>query len=528
MENNKKIRVLGILLVLLLLGSSLFLVYDLYLMSGIETFYRIMLALFILFFDFLIIKAIFCRFLFKIRKKKILPIFIVSLILTIVYATAGIFIYSFYIKIDSLNKNYITYTSSLITFNKDYKNIKNIKDTTIGIINNKDDVEGYQIPMEIIKKYNLDKDNEIKEYKDTVEMVQDLYDKKIDLTFVTNNYKITYKNIDGFEDIGKKAIVVTEKSKKMKKDTKIKSTEKKLITEPFTMLLLGVDSEKDGLNPNQAFNGDTIMLITFNPETLNTTMFSIPRDTYVPIACNHNYKNKINSAAAYGTDCMINTVENLTDIKIDHYTKINFKGVVELVDALGGVTVDVPIEFCEQNSDRKKGSHKICLKKGVQKLTGEEALALSRHRKTLVKGDFSRGQNQQLVVEAMTDQIKNVKSVKTFYNILEAVSKNMDTDLSTNQILSFYNIAKKMMFSDNNNVLNIQKTYLTGSDGHAGSAYIFNYDTESLNDIIDAMKVNLNIKKAKKIKTFDFSINTKYERKVIGDTNNSSSIEQVG
>lgn len=527
METNKKFRVLGILLILLLLGSSAFLIYDLYLMSGIETFYRVMLMLFILFFDFLIIKGLFSYSLIRYKKKRLISLTILVILLTIIYGSAGVLVYSFYIKIDNLNKNYITYSSSLITFDKEYKNIKNIKDTTIGIINNKEDVEGYQIPMEMIKKYNLEENNEIKEYKDTIEMVQDLYDEKIDLAFISSNYSITYKNIDGFEDIGSKAIVVAEKSKKVKKDQKITTTEKKEITEPFTMLLLGVDSEKEGLNPNQAFNGDTIMLITFNPETLNTTMFSIPRDTYVPIACNHDYSNKINSAAAYGTDCMIDTVENLTDIKIDHYTKINFKGVVELVDALGGVTVDVPIEFCEQNSDRKKGSHKICLEKGKQKLDGEEALALARHRKTLVKGDFARGQNQQLVVEAMTDQIKEVKSVKTFYNILEAVSNNMDTDLSTNQILSFYNVAKKMMFSENNNVLNIQKTYLTGSDGHVGGSYVFNYDEESLNEIIAAMKINLNLKKEKKIKTFTFSINDKYERKVIGDIDNSSSVEQV-
>ena len=107
------------------------------------------------------------------------------------------------------------------------------------------------------------------------------------------------------------------------------------------MLLLGVDSEYDGLANNAAFNGDSIMLLTFNPKTLSATVFSIPRDTYVPIACNNNKQNKINSAAAYGTKCMINTIENLTDITIDYFVKINFKGVVNLVDALDGIDVNI-------------------------------------------------------------------------------------------------------------------------------------------------------------------------------------------
>lgn len=528
METNYIKRVLGILLIILILGSSGFLIYSIYLMRGIETFYRIMLILFIVFFDFLLVKGLFSYSLLRYRKKRLIFLSVLVILLTILYTTASILMYSFYIKIDNLNKNYITYSSSLITFDSKYKRIKNIEDVTIGIINNKNDVEDYQIPMEIIKQYNLDKTNEIKEYKDNIEMVDDLYKDEIELAFVTSNYKITYSNIDGFEDIGDKAKVVLKKSKKVKKTEKLSAKQKQIVTEPFSVLLLGVDSEQDGLNPNQAFNGDTIMLITFNPKTLSTTMFSIPRDTYVPIACSNYNRNKINSAAAYGTDCMIDTVKNLTDIEIDHYAKMNFKGVVELVDAMGGVTVDVPIEFCEQNSDRKKGKHKICLKKGVQKLNGEEALALARHRKTLIKGDFARGQNQQLVVEAMTEQLKEVKNVKTFYSILKAVSNNMDTDLSTNQILSFYNVGKKMIFSDNNNVLNVQKTYLTGSDGHVNGLYVFNYNDESLNEIIDVMKVNLGLKKAKKIKTFNFSINEKYKRYIAGDTNDSSGTEQIG
>ena len=118
---------------------------------------------------------------------------------------------------------------------------------------------------------------------------------------------------------------------------------------------MGVDSEKEGIE-NSTFNGDSLMLLTFNPETLSTTMLSIPRDSYVPIACFAGQrKNKITHAAWKGESCMIDTIQNFLDVKIDYYVKINFKGVVKLVDALGGVQVDVPYNLCEQNSNREWG-----------------------------------------------------------------------------------------------------------------------------------------------------------------------------
>ena len=122
---------------------------------------------------------------------------------------------------------------------------------------------------------------------------------------------------------------------------------------------MGVDSKKENIK-DSSFNGDALMLITFNPNTLNATILSIPRDSYVPIACFPGQrKNKITHAAWYGEECMIDTIENFTGIKIDYYLKINFKGVVKLVDALGGIDVDVPYQLCEQNSSRQWG--KYCL-----------------------------------------------------------------------------------------------------------------------------------------------------------------------
>lgn len=287
---------------------------------------------------------------------------------------------------------------------------------------------------------------------------------------------------------------------------------------------MGVDSTGDGIASGSSFNGDSLMLITFNPKTLNATVFSIPRDTYVPIACNQNRENKINSSAYGGTSCVVKTIENLTGIKIDYYMKINFTGVVKLVDDLGGISLDVPIKFCEQDSERRFGEHLICLDKGYQKLNGEQALAFARHRHSLPLGDFQRVQHQQMVVEAMVKEVKNIRDVDAFYKILEDVANNVDTNMSTSQILSLYGVGKNILINSLKDDLNlsIQKTYLTGYDltmyvpNYRSFVYTFQYYKKSLEDITNLMKVNLELEAPKQVKTFSFDMNEEYVKPVTG------------
>jgi len=353
-------------------------------------------------------------------------------------------------------------------------------------------------------------------------MLSDLYNKNVDGIFVSGNYLTLFTNEEIYENLASETYVVYEYSEEMKNEDLELATTKKL-NEPFTVLVMGVDSKTDGLNANAAFNGDTLMLITFNPHTLNATIFSIPRDTYVPIACNNNKYAKINSSAAYGTSCVIDTIENLTDIKIDYYAKINFKGVVDLVDALKGIDVEVTKEFCEQNSDRSFAKEDlICLEEGFQHLDGEETLAYARHRKTLLRSDIDRTKNQQLIVEAIAKKALTISSFKDFENILNAISNNISTNMTKTQILSSYNILKKMLSNSikGNDFIKIEKTYLEyySLPVYTSNMYVsaIGHYEDSLQEIIKLMKVNLELEKPEIIKTFDYNYNTDYESKITG------------
>ncbi len=478
----------------------------------------------------------------KLKKQSKKSKYFILIIVLLIIGAGEFFISSLIDKgvstIDKMNKNYVTYSSSLIAMKDgNYNKLSKIKDAKIGIISDKNDTEGYVLAQNIIKKDKITKD-QLVEYDDYVSMLSDLYSDEVNAIFISSSYEDKFASVEKYEKIGSEVVELDKYSKLMKKVTdKNTSASTKKVTEPFTMLLLGVDSPTEDISKASGL-GDSIMLITFNPNTLNATVFSIPRDTFVPITCYRNARSKITHAASGGDSCMISTIENFTGINIDYYAKVNFQGLIKLVDALGGIDVDVPYKFCESNSVRSlNSSDLIYVEKGWQHLNGEQALALSRNRKTVsecgkewnkgTRNDFVRGQNQQLVVRGIMNKLKTIKSINQLYSVLDTISISLDTNLTRDQILDFYNVFKKVLvnsgsLSDSNDVISMQKTYLNGSGGLIYDnimnmkLYEFVPSSQSLNAIIKAMKVNLELIEEDYDTSFSFTIDEPYESKIIG------------
>ena len=539
-KNNKSGLFTNIIIFIFLIFALLtsgYLIYNLVLLSSIETLIRyIVIGLLGLFDLFLVIKS---RSLIKnkVKKKKKTGeikkpkkwLFIFMLIIySAICGGIGYGIHYLYSKIDNVNKDTVVYSSSLLVMSSNPANaITDIKNMEIAILGDKKNPEGYIIPQEIIKENKLNDENQIIEYDDYTSMLVDLYANEINAIFVSSSYGEIFSNITGYENIKTDTKVITSKDKEMKKtETSVIETASagKSVTEPFTLLLMGIDSTDEVLSKNAIAHGDTLILITFNPKTLNATMISIPRDSYIPIACwSGRPENKITHAAMYGNDCMINTIQNYFDINIDYYAKINFKGLVKLVDAVGGVEVDVPQVLCTDDSSR---GGELCINPGRQVLNGEQALVFARNRKAFADGDFRRAQHQQEIIKALVDKLKNIKDVTAFMNILNTVSNSLDTNLTTKQILSFYdvakNIVKKSLSSEESELVNIQQLYLTGTGqmiyDERAKMVLWDYvpNPESRKDIIQAMKENLELVGHQDIKSFNFSINIPYEKEIIG------------
>ena len=506
--------------------SSIYTIYSLTLLDTIENTLRYIVMGIIAFIDLILIIKVFLKSKKKKKRKKKIGTLIFMIFYTIICIAVGILINFIYNEISKINKDVVTYSSSLVTMatNSAHK-IEDIKNYKIAILDDEKSPEGYIIPQEIVSEYNLNDENQLVKYSDYSTMVVDLYADEIDAMLISSGYVEMFEVITGYENIATDTKVIVHKEKDMKKtETSEKeiASANKSVTEPFTILLMGIDSTAEVLTKNAVACGDTLILITFNPKTLNATMVSIPRDSYLPIACwPGKDENKITHAAAYGNDCMMNTIQDFFGINIDYYAKINFKGLVKLVDAVGGVEVDVPHTLCTDNSNREDT---VCIQAGRQTLNGEQALTFARNRKQLSNGDFGRAEHQQEIIMALINKMRTITEVSKFRTILDTVSNSLDTNLTTKQILEFYNVGKDIIkrSSEQSDLINIQQMFLSGADqmiyDERMRMVLYNYvpNTRSRDAIVQAMKENLELVPHKNITTFNFSINRTYEKTIVG------------
>lgn len=196
--------------------------------------------------------------------------------------------------------------------------------------------------------------------------------------------------------------------------------------EPISILLLGVDERA-----NDRGRSDTTIVMTLNPEKESMQMISIQRDIRTEII-GHGTVDKINHAYAFGgTKMAIETVENFTGIPIDYYIRVNMEALVDLVDAVGGITVTNDLDWYDEGY-YKKGFH---YKKGVLHLNGKQALGYVRMRHLDRRGDFGRNERQRQVIKAIVEKGANLSSVTRFDEILDALGSNVRTNLTFDEMM---------------------------------------------------------------------------------------------
>lgn len=255
----------------------------------------------------------------------------------------------------------------------------------------------------------------------------------------------------------------------------------------ISVLIIGVDeSETRGTNTNS--RSDALMLATFNEKAKSVKLVSIPRDSYVYIP-KLGYQDKITHAHANGgPTTTIEAVEELLDIPVDFYVKVNFNAFIDIVDALGGIQLDVPFTFSEQDSNDRAGA--ITLQQGIQTLNGEQALAFARHRKS--DNDIERGKRQQEVLKAMIYKAVSVGSFTKHADVIEAVGNNMSTDLTFNQMKSFIDYATAGTSMDIQTLaLEGQDLWLPNSSGRR--VYYYQLDDQKLLEIKTTLKAHLEV-----------------------------------
>jgi polyisoprenyl-teichoic acid--peptidoglycan teichoic acid transferase len=259
-----------------------------------------------------------------------------------------------------------------------------------------------------------------------------------------------------------------ERGKSEKRDKELSFNK----AQPFSVLLMGVD-EREG----DRGRSDSLIVLTVNPNNNSVKMLSIPRDTRTEII-GKGIEDKINHAYAFGgVDMSIATVEEFLDIPIDHYIQINMDGFKDIVDAVGGVTVQNDLDFTYE------GTH---FPKGQIKLNGEKALKYSRMRYEDPRGDFGRQLRQRQIIQAVINEGASLSTITNFGDIFKALGSNVKTSLKFDEMVTIqskYKAASK----------DIQQEQVKGKGTKLNGVYYYIVPAEEKSRIQTLLKEQLEI-----------------------------------
>ena len=309
--------------------------------------------------------------------------------------------------------------------------MKNNSATKLSDLDGKKFGVSYQHDTTTITKAIADMGNDLGEQEDMVKyddysgLADALYKGEVDAIIVGQEYKSMLEaNHDSFDD-------ETKIIKSYEYESKLSVTTKQTnVTEnPFTIYVTGIDTYG---SVSTVARSDVNLIVTVNPKTKQILMTSIPRDCEIQLHKNGKM-DKLTHTGIYGTSETISTIEDFLDVEINYFARTNFSGMTNIVDALGGVTIDSDYKFTTLH-----GNYNIV--KGENQMDGDKALCFVRERYSLPNGDFDRGKNQQKLLKAMLEKAMSPKIITNFQNILSAIEGCFETNMSSKEIKSLINM----------------------------------------------------------------------------------------
>ena len=228
----------------------------------------------------------------------------------------------------------------------------------------------------------------------------------------------------------------------------------------FNILISGIDTYG---SITKVSRSDVNILVTVNPSTHSILLTSIPRDYYVLLPEFNEY-DKLTHAGIYGIETSVSAVENLLDTTINYYIKVNFTSLIDIVDAIGGITVESNYDFTTQD-----GYH---FTKGTNKLNGKEALSFARERTSFADGDRIRGQNQELILASLINKAMSASIITNYVDLLNALDDKFVTNITDEEITDFIKKQISEMPSWNINAISL--------DGSNAYDYTYSYKSQKL------------------------------------------------
>ena len=273
--------------------------------------------------------------------------------------------------------------------------------------------------------------------------------------------------------------IYTYKIKKAIEDT-AKTTDKNV----FNIYISGIDTSGAVSTVSRS---DVNLILTVNMNTHKILMTTTPRDSYVRIPDGGaDQYDKLTHAGIYGIETSVKTLENLYDIPINYYARLNFTSFVKLINALGGVTVYNDQAFTSLYGNYNFGVGNINL------TSGEEALGFVRERYSLEHGDYDRGNNQLKVIQAIVEKLTSFQSVSNYSDVISTLQDSIQTNMPLNTMMSLVN---EQLDSGKTFIFSSQEVTGTGSTGQLtsyampnASLYMIQLDDASVAKASQAIK----------------------------------------
>lgn len=346
----------------------------------------------------------------------------------------------------SMNINYKTNNYIvLVNKNSNYNKISNLSNKNIGYLSDS---------AKVLKKIRIN--YKPVEYKDSVDLLNALFSNAVDGIILEQSHIDIFKE-EGYSIDGKTKIIY-----KFKMNTKVTNIINDVDTteESFIVYLSGIDTYGSISSVSRT---DANMLLVVNPKTKNILLISIPRDYYVNLY-GKNAKDKLTHSGIYGIDTTIKTVEELLDIRINYYFKVNFTSIIDIVDSVNGI--DVISDYTFTSKDGYKYN------KGVNHLNGKETLSFVRERKAFSNGDRVRNINQQTMVTGLFNKVTSPDILIKYNDLLTSLKDSFITNMPQKRITSL--IQKQL---ETKSKWTITNYYL---DGNNSREYTYSYKANKL------------------------------------------------
>lgn len=274
---------------------------------------------------------------------------------------------------------------------------------------------------------------EQKEFGSMTEMLESFYNGEVDSIVISESSRSQITDMEAYANFDSNTRVVYQTSYIVENTDKANAVSN-ITTTPFNVLISGSDT-RGGFDENG--RSDVIMVATVNPKTGTILLTSVPRDFYVTTACDagdgcqQGALDKITHTGIHGTNTTKRTVEQLLGIEINYTFKVGFDTVTDIVDAVGGIDVNVEPGYACNNFLNLSG---FSVHEGVNHLNGEQALAYARERYAYSEGDRQRTKNQQQVLMGIVDKITSPAIVTNYASIMDSMSDTFSTTMSSQEI----------------------------------------------------------------------------------------------